>query len=516
MRICFLVALLSILSNKIDAKTDSLPNILLVIADDIGVDMVNGYGFGGAKPKTPTMDSLRGVGITFENVWSAPACTPTRAAIMSGKYGVKTGVVKAPGNLDTTHTSIFRAMPSVYESALVGKWHISQPIDKNHPMQHGISYYAGEMAAKVADYNKWDLVENGVTTADTNYVTSVFTDKSLGWITGRTEPWLMWLAHVAPHSPFHTPPAHMFTTTPVNNNRQKYMAMIESFDYELNRLIQSIPDSVMENTIVIVLGDNGTPGNFTQDYPTGHGKGTLYEGGIRVPMIIAGKNVNRKGVREKSLIHVADLYSTMLYLGGEKLSGGKYNSLSFSHLLNSNTVSDFPTRDYNYSEIESSTNGWTVRNKQYKLIEYQDGTQEFYDLLVDSLETKNLISQLSANQIVIKDDLKLEAQNIRTNWSCRDYIKNGDELGIDCEGSFCQPCVNSIQEETTGTWKLFPNPVQGDRVYFSETIAFSVFDALGNEIVKYTNSNSLDISRFESGTYILKDKDGKTARLVIP
>jgi len=206
----------------------------------------------------------------------------------------------------------------------------------------------------------------------------------------------------------------------------------------------------------------------------------------------------------------------MLVLAGEELSGGIYNSLSFAHLLNSSTKDDSPTRDYNYSEIESTVNGWTIRGKQYKLIEFQDGTQEFYDLLIDSLETKNLISQLSAGQTTIKEDLELEAKNIRSNWSCRDYIKNGDEVGIDCEGSFCQPCVNSIKEENARVWKLFPNPVVGDRVYFSQSISFSVFDLMGNEIANHSNVKSFDISVLERGTYLIKDVKGEIVRLVVP
>ncbi len=88
-------------------KAQDKPNILFIIADDLGVDMLNGYGFSGTKPVTPTLDSLRTNGITFAQVWSAPSCTPTRAATMSGKYGIKTGVLTAPGHLDTIHTSVF-------------------------------------------------------------------------------------------------------------------------------------------------------------------------------------------------------------------------------------------------------------------------------------------------------------------------------------------------------------------------------------------------------------------------
>ncbi len=447
------------LSFCLKAQTGNLPNVLLVIADDVGVDMINGYGFGGLKPTTPTLDSLRGVGVTFENCWSAPVCTPTRASIMSGKHGIKTNVTKAPGNLDLVHTSLFNSLPVSYSSAVVGKWHVSFPLDTAHPTQHGVDYYSGIMEGAVSNYRNWDRLEAGVSVTDTNYVSTVFTDKSLAWINGKTEPWLLWLAHVAPHTPIHTPPANMYSINAVGSNYRKYVAMIESFDYELNRIIQSIPDSVLENTVIIVLGDNGTPGNMLQDYPAGHGKNTLYEGGVRVPMVIAGKTVNRKGEREKAMVHVTDLYSTILDLAGVEQDGGQHNSLSFVHLLNSSTISDAPTRDYNYVELESTINGFAIREKRYKLIQFQDGTQEFYDLSIDSLEFNNIIATLSAEQTEIKTDLEKEATAIRSDWSCRDHIKNGDEKEIDCGGSICEPCETSIEEISDASWSFYPNPV---------------------------------------------------------
>ena len=85
-------------------------NIILIIADDLGVDFSNSYHDQGVFPTTPTIDSLRSAGLTFENVWSAPMCTPARALIMSGKYGINTGVLKAPGHLDTSDESIFKAI----------------------------------------------------------------------------------------------------------------------------------------------------------------------------------------------------------------------------------------------------------------------------------------------------------------------------------------------------------------------------------------------------------------------
>ena len=203
--------------------------------------------------------------------------------------------------------------------------------------------------------------------------------------------------------------------------------MIEAFDHELGRLLGSLSPEEHENTLIIYLGDNGTPGSFTQGYPDGHGKGSLYQGGIRVPMIISGAGVSRQGEREPALVHIADIYATVLEVVGEELPGGIYNSLSFDHLLSGEPG---PTRDYNYSEItqQADNNGWTIRGPQYKLIQFTNGTQEFYDLLADSLEFNDLLpGSLTAEQEMIKQNLEAEAEQIRTAWSCRDHIQNGDE-----------------------------------------------------------------------------------------
>ncbi len=108
------------------------PNIILIIADDLGVDALNGYNVGSFDPATPHLDSLRNSGLTFSNAWSSPVCTPTRAGIMSGMYGSTNGVRTAPGNLDTTYISLLDALknsnPS-YTAAVIGKWHISKPVN---------------------------------------------------------------------------------------------------------------------------------------------------------------------------------------------------------------------------------------------------------------------------------------------------------------------------------------------------------------------------------------------------
>lgn len=520
--------LLIILGFSISAFSQTKPNILLVIADDMGVDMLKGYHSEGTFPTTPTLDSLRANGITFDNVFSAPKCTPSRAAILSGKYGIKTGVQGTPGNLDLEHTSLFKAIEdstdNAYADAVIGKWHISQPVNNLHPINHGADYFMGLMGAGPSNYYAWEKTEDGVTAIENSYMTSALTDASIDWINGQNDkPWFLWLSHSAPHTPFHVPPADLYTISMTQNNFGKYLAMIESLDAELNRLLYSMPDSVRANTLVIFVGDNGSPGNLLQGYPDGHGKSTVYQGGIRVPMIISGKGVIRIGEREEALIHFTDLYATILEVAGVNI-GGIYNSLSFDHLLNN---TEGPTRDYNFSELkDNDSERWTIRNKQYKLIEDLEGNQEFYDLVNDSFEFNNILeSVLTTEQLVVKADLEIEVAQIRTVWSCRDYIKNGDEAGVDCGGSFCSPCVTATEETSGGQTQIYPNPTSHFVTVRSKSKTIkklTVIDASGKIIISHNKLDEqefqLDLQFLEKGIYYIEifyDSFSETKKVVV-
>lgn len=430
------------------AQTDpSQPNILLIIADDLGVDYSNGYQQNQLVPNTPVLDSLRSVGVTFKNAWAAPACTPTRSAIMSGKYGIKTGVTGIPGNLDLTHSSIFTELENqtsgAYSDAVIGKWHISSPADYNHPSQHNVDHYEGVFGSGVDDYYNWTKVEDNMTSTETEYVTTHFTNSSIDWINQQNQAWFLWLAHCTPHAPYHIPPDSMYTSASVSNNKRKYRAMIESMDFDIGRLLDNIPADVLANTIVIYIGDNGAGDGVNQGYGDGQSKNTLYQAGVHVPMIVAGAGVTRQGEEENGLVHAADIYASILEIAGVDLPGGIYNSYSFTPLLTDATA---PTRPFNYSELDNQgVNGWTIRDAQYKLIEYLDGSQEFYDLLADPLETQSLIDSLNTNQQTVKNSLEEEAFDIRNDWSCQDLIENGDEIGID------MGCTDFVCTDTSPT-----------------------------------------------------------------
>lgn len=491
------------------------PNILLIISDDLGMDATNGYQDNQLKPTTPHLDALQARGLTFTNAWATPMCTPTRATIMSGKYGVKTGVVAAPGNLDLEHTSIFNELEDrtqgAYADALIGKWHISQPVNFDHPFDHGVDHYELIFNSGVTDYYNWEKVVNGQTTAVTDYATTHFTNSAIEWINDQNQPWFLWLAHVAPHSPFHTPPDSMYTINQTNNNRQQYMAMIEAMDFSIGRLLDNIPDDELANTLIIYIGDNGTPNPVLQNYPDGHGKSTVYQGGINVPLIIAGAGVERSGEKEDALVQATDLYATILEMIGEELPGGIHNSKSFAHLLDN---SEGTERPFAYSEIRANMETvFAIRNERFKLISFDDGTEEFYDLQQDSLELNDLLpGGLNNLQSDMLDDLRAEAVAIRDGWSCRDLIQNGDEAGIDCGGSSCVPCITSSSEASNSPLiNVYPNPAKDHLNIDSEgevIEAIRIFSSLGQllheELGLRTQSWKMPLENINNGLLLIE------------
>lgn len=399
---------------SIGLKAEKRPNILLIIADDMGVDALKGYDVGTILPNTPNIDKLRESGVTFTNTWACPACTPTRASMLTGKYGVNSGVNTVPGILGSNQKSIFKELDELtdnaYANCVVGKWHISRPINIDHPYDHGADDFMGIMKYGVEDYSNWTKVENHASSTCTEYVTRYFTDYASNWINQQKKPWLMWLAHVAPHTPFHVPPSKMYTSKNVNTNFQKFITMIETLDYEVGRLLDSIPQNVLDNTVILFIGDNGTPGNLIQGFPLKRGKNTIYQGGINVPLIVSGYGVTRKNETEDALINACDIYATIAQIAQtDAYPTNKVNdSHSFKQLLK---CSNGFKRNYNYMEMgankNTSTDIYAIRDSIYKIIYDIDGNKEMFNLSIDPFETNNLLSSdLNTEELAIKLDLE--------------------------------------------------------------------------------------------------------------
>jgi arylsulfatase A-like enzyme len=384
-----------------DCQEAAPPNILLVIADDLGMDSSSQYAISEDLPVTPVLDELAAQGLIFDNAWSSPVCSPTRAGILTGKYGLRTGVLDAGDELATTETSlqsfIHQYLPGRYADAVIGKWHLgpgNRGID--HPADLGIGYFSGILGGGVEDYENWRLTTNGLQSTETTYSTSRLVDEASDWVDQQTTPWFLWLAFNAPHTPFHLPPAGLHdrdlsgTDTDISRNpRPYYLAAIEAMDTELGRLLQSMDEQTRSNTIIIFLGDNGTPGRVAQSpFTTEKAKGSLYQGGINVPMIVAGPGVSRAGERESALVNTTDLFATVASLAGVNVDK-IHDSHSFAPLLNG---TDPAERTLQYSEVtRDGLEGWSVSDGAFKLIEYTDGRQQLFGLELDPFENDELI-----------------------------------------------------------------------------------------------------------------------------
>tara|TARA_R110002050_G_scaffold290260_1_gene443772 strand:+ start:99841 stop:101136 length:1296 start_codon:yes stop_codon:yes gene_type:complete len=404
------------------SMTNSLskPNILLIIADDMGKDATAGFTEGLIKPNTPKIDELKNTGLSFTNAWVNPTCSPTRATIITGKYGFRTGVKWAgdilPANEKVLQKYINDNTNNAYSTALIGKWHLSGNAPNPTPEKFGIDYYAGVASGAVTDYFNWTLTEDGKSTIQSDYVTEHLTNLAIDWIGNQEKPWFLWMAYNAPHTPFHTPPTQMHSqgTLPEYQTGMDatpyYLAAIEAMDYQIDRLISAMTPEQLANTVIIFIGDNGTPNQVAQyPYSKKTAKGTLYQGGVNVPLFITGKGVLRTGMDE-NLICGTDLFATIANLAGVAVSE-IHDSKSFLPLLsNSGTI-----RSFQYSEMKFSTNDlWAIRDRTYKLIVSADGTQEMFNLTSDPYEKTNLlVGTLTQVQQKAKADLELEITRIR-------------------------------------------------------------------------------------------------------
>jgi arylsulfatase B len=386
--------------------TTTAPNIIFIIADDMGWDAFGKYpGINGTKAKTPTLDSLAANGITFTNNWVNPECSPTRAAMLTGKYAFRTGV-GAPGSvLAGTETIIQKYITDktsgAYANAVIGKWHVTGNTNLTAPASFGVQHFSGFFPGAITDYYNWTETINGTQKTVTTYATTQFVNESVSWIQQQTKPFFLWLALNAPHSPFHRPPLNLITdqslvttqTVIDANPLPFYLASIEAMDKEIGRLIASLSATQKENTVFVFMGDNGTPTQVAQaPFNAGKAKSTLYQGGVNTPLIICGKDVTRKNVVETAMVQAPDMFTTFADVAGAG-SSNYQDGVSIKPMFASTTSTK---RTFTYSELFGSTitnnDGYTIRNDNYKLIHLTNGTEYYYKIGTDPFEQTNLMS----------------------------------------------------------------------------------------------------------------------------
>jgi len=398
------------------ATTSGKPNILLIITDDQGKDASAEYNLSTDLPSTPHFSALANDGIIFDNLWVSPTCSPTRAALISGKYGHQTNVL-SPGDPLPASDIILQSFlksdtaTSDYTSAIIGKWHLGG--GRTGPNDFGVDHFAGITGGGVQDYFNWTLNLNGTNSNSTDYVTSELTDQAIDWVSAQSQPWFLWLSYNAPHTPFHAPPASLHprtlsgTQADINANpRNYYLAAIEAMDSEFGRFWNSLSVQEQNNTLVIFIGDNGTPTQVIDTSIAQNGsKGSLFQGGVNTPMFVSGAGVTRSGERDDTLITHTDFFPTIVELAGGELSNYQ-DGKSFAELL----TNPAPThRDYSYT---NNVDGWTIRNETFKLIENVNGTQDLFNLIDDPAESSDLLNGGGNNSATLTELLD-EANRIR-------------------------------------------------------------------------------------------------------
>jgi arylsulfatase A-like enzyme len=420
-------------------------NVLLVVADDLGTDKLAVYEPLSAPPPTPTIDALAAQGVRFTNAWSCPLCSPTRASLMTGRlpgeHGVGAALPLGPGlplAEVTIPEALVRALPgdvTPYALGAFGKWHLSEQGDggQQAPNLQGFEQYAGSLPGAFVqpqDYEHWIRVENGQPGLSTAYATSVNVDDALEFIGAQNGPWFCYLAFNAPHTPFHAPPAELHTQSlpPVEPASQPvpfYNAMVEALDQELGRLLAGLPPAVMANTTVILIGDNGSTGAVVlPPYDPAKAKGTLYQGGVRVPLIVSGAGIVAPGRALPGLVQATDLFATVLELCGADLASiaaelPPLDTVSLVPYLQAPLSPSLRTvvrtelritgADFDQSLSQPPGGGLLVgqgggliagaqlmlgsaaRNQTFKLIRPEFGPEELYNLLLDPREQVDLL-----------------------------------------------------------------------------------------------------------------------------
>lgn len=383
-------------------------NVLILLLDDVGTDKISMYGQSPDAPYTPVIDGLADAGVTFERAWAYPTCSPTRAAIMTGLHPYDSGVGNAlspNGNREladdawTLPRMLDDGAAEAYAHAALGKWHLTGANAPGtvelDPHDKGWGWFRStEM--HVQDYYSFPKSDNGVPVHVTTYATTDTVDDAIEFIGAQSGPWVTYLAFQAAHAPYQEPPADLVHTVGGTSKVARYHRLIEAVDTEIGRLLRSIRPADLARTTIVVMGDNGTPENaISAGTPPEQCKKRLLEGGVRVPLIVAGPHVRAPGSWSDALVQATDLFATVADVAGAPVDPVLVeDSISLLPYLRDPTLPG--ARSVQFTEKRKREEGvWTggraVSDGTYKLIEYMDGDVLFAEIDATGWEGPNLL-----------------------------------------------------------------------------------------------------------------------------
>lgn len=399
------------------------PNIVFILADDLGQRDLGCYG----NPyfATPNIDRLAGEGARFTDAYAAcPVCSPTRASILTGRYPVRYGVTdwipgrpsheKGPLRTPRTRTELAleevtiaeRLKAAGYRSAAVGKWHLGgegfSPLEQGFDINIGGTSSGSPPRSKTPYFGPYKLpnLEGG----PGEFLTERLTREACAFIKqNQNDPFFLYLAHFTVHIPLNARQAD------IARHREKaagryhpvYAAMVESLDESVGQVLKTIEEAgLKDRTLVIFFSDNGglryegTGKEWvTDNAPFRAGKGHLYEGGIREPLLIRLPGVIKPGTVISTPVSSVDFLPTLCELAG--VAAGRVDGVSLLPLLKGGRIRERPLYwHYPHYSNQGGEPGSAIRLGPWKLIRFYDRPrQELYHLEKDPGETTNLIER---------------------------------------------------------------------------------------------------------------------------
>lgn len=325
------------------AEGSAKPNILYIVADDLGWKDV---GYHGSDIRTPAIDRLAATGARLEQFYAQPMCTPTRACLMTGRYpmryGLQTAVILSGHTygLPTDEWLLPQALKEAgYTTSIVGKWHLGHADPKYWPRQRGFDSQYGPLIGELdyfthKQHGVVDWYRDNRQLIEEGYTTTLLGNEAVRQIGAHdpARPLYMYLTFNAPHTPYQAPPEYLAKYENIADpSRRAYAASITAMDDQIARVLAALESrKMLENTVIVFQSDNGGTRNamFAGEgdmskikIPCDNGiyrdgKGSLYEGGTRVPAVVNWPGHIAPGTVVNGLLHVVDMYPTLAGLAG--------------------------------------------------------------------------------------------------------------------------------------------------------------------------------------------------------
>ncbi len=421
-------------------EPDRLPNIVFILIDDLGWTDVG--CFGSDFYDTPNIDRLAGEGMKFTQAYAAcSVCSPTRAAILTGKYPGRLRITHAipiqgnlrmegplpliPANyvknLPLEEVTIAEALKEQgYVCASIGKWHVcwdeayypeAQGFDMNiagnnmgNPGTYFYPYKGKWRMTKDHPWINWQLFKDG---HEGEYLTDRLTDETIKFIKmNRDRPFFIYLSHYAVHTPIQVKDEDLakYEDRPKgeHQNNAKYAAMVDNVDQNVGRVLQTLEDlDLADNTIVVFYSDNGGHGKYTSAQPLRGNKGNFYEGGIRVPLIVRWPGVIEAGSTCDTPVTSTDFYPTLLdAVDLPAMPTQHVDGVDLMPLLTQTASIDRDALFWHFPNYigaghpDPATPCSVIRSGDWKLIQfYEDNRIELYNLAEDISESQNVAAK---------------------------------------------------------------------------------------------------------------------------